>query len=756
MSDPSKYSTPSARDKFKDLCKFWETISQGSSPQPSRSTTPAISNRHGSSPDPTAILPSDAGSAPRHADNAEDSLTGGGTTKTDKSKNYAVYVCSTTNAQNYSETQSSTLSVAISKHDTSTIQQAKTVAQSHCKRVHKGADLSTGGHRAKIDKSKTVQSTPETQSGTISISKHDTSAIQPAKTITWSNCKRADNAEEVLKGGHTTKTNKSGSTKPAGRTYYVNAFGGTGGAGGSGGARGGRGGTGKGPEFNIKDSNVHVTDPEATALWSIEKKLTGNVATQYKFTDQSKSLCAPGTRVKIQATILKWLSPEPGTRRRIFWITGIAGSGKSTLSATIVDKLRERGMPVAAQFFISRNIPETIAPTKLVPTIALQLASFSPTAASIIEAALKDSLPGTQEEQIKELLLAPIWELSKSCDLVIIVIDALDELLNAAKSVPEILSKVTPLGCDLPDNVRFLITSRPEHWADISRSKSLNLKVFKQHPLMTESSVVEVHNFIVERMQEITPNEPGWENWPDPKELQTLSDKANGLFHYAATALHWIEDQICNNGKACQNTVFAQFTLLGIGALEALYMVILTSFEDIAEDLNKTRDKQAQGLLKRQRKNRLCGFQHVIGTILVLEQPLTISQIIALLANVPNFDVGHFLWHMRSILVPGTATSFEEATPQMHKSFRDYIMDGHAPAEFHIHMGHAHFGTAKSCLEVIVKAGDQSDIDVRYPVKHWAEHLRMAVEGGATWEDERIWNLLGLMVEEAVFNIWEE
>ncbi|KAJ6479786.1 hypothetical protein C8R45DRAFT_832730 [Mycena sanguinolenta] len=280
-------------------------------------------------------------------------------------------------------------------------------------------------------------------------------------------------------------------------------------------------------------------------LKSIKEKLAHHVATQYKFTDQSKSLCAPGTRVEIQKAILEeWLSPQPGTKERIFWITGIAGSGKSTLSATLANNLRKKGIPVAAQFFISRNVPETIDPNNVIPTIALQLADFSPAAARMIEATLKDGLPGSQEEQIRELLLAPIQEICKSCNRVVILIDALDELLHASKSVLKILSTIAPLDCDLPDNVRFLVTSRPEHWADISRSKNLELKVFKQHLLKTESSMWEVQNFIVARMQEITPDEPGWENWPDLEELQNLSNKVNGLFHYAATALHWIEGQI--------------------------------------------------------------------------------------------------------------------------------------------------------------------------------------------------------------------
>ncbi|KAF8177894.1 hypothetical protein K438DRAFT_1844807 [Mycena galopus ATCC 62051] len=272
---------------------------------------------------------------------------------------------------------------------------------------------------------------------------------------------------------------------------------------------------------------------------------------------------------------------------------------------------------------------------------------------------------------------------------------------------------------------------------------------------MTESSVKEVHQFIVARMKEITPSD--WDDWPTREQLAALSEKANGLFHYAATALQWIEQQIAEDGETCQNTVFNQFTLLGIGQLNRLYQLILTSFEDIAEDLDKVTDMREQAVRKLRRNNRLCGFQHVIGTILVLRNPLTISQIIALLANIPkeNFDVRHFLQQMRSILIPGTTTIFEKATPQMHKSFRDYIVDLHAPAEFRILTGHAHFVTAQSCLEVIVQAGSQSDVDVKYSVQHWCKHLRMAVEGSITWEDGRMWNLFEQMMEEAVVDVWK-
>jgi nucleoside-triphosphatase THEP1 len=482
-------------------------------------------------------------------------------------------------------------------------------------------------------------------------------------------------------------------------------------------------------------------------LQSIKEKLANHITTQHKFTDQSKSLCAPDTRVEIQRDILEWLSPQPGTNERIFWITGIAGSGKSTLSATLVDNLRKEHTPVAAQFFISRNIPETTNPDKIIPTIAQQLAESSPAAAHIIHDKLKYGFPSSRKEQVEELLLAPIRELSKSGNAVIILIDALDELGNAADSVKEILESIAPRGCDLPDNVRFLITSRPEHWAVISSwvnivgDRTLELAVFEQHALDTESSVNEVHKFIIARMKEITPRD--WDGWPTQDQLLQLSTKADGLFHYAATALQWIQQQIRRKGTVSRNQVFEKFAQQGIGQLNDLYKLIVTSFDDPTEDTDW-------------RARQVRTFRHVFGMILVLYKPLTIRQIIALLADIPedDFDVKNFLQQMCSVLIPGTTTLFEEAIPQIHKSFRDYIMDGSAPEAFRILMGHAHFVTARSCLEVIVKAGSQADVVVEYSVQHWYKHFQKAIEGGVTCEDERMWNLFGEILEEAVIGIW--
>jgi hypothetical protein len=101
---------------------------------------------------------------------------------------------------------------------------------------------------------------------------------------------------------------------------------------------------------------------------------------------------------------------------------------------------------------------------------------------------------------------------------------------------------------------------------------------------------------------------------------------------------------------ASRKQVFEKFTQMGIGQLEDLYRLILMSFEDI--------DGSAQDA--DWRASQLWGFRHVIGTILVLNEPLTIRQIVALLANIPedNFDVANFLQQFHSVLIPGMITLF--------------------------------------------------------------------------------------------------
>ncbi len=176
------------------------------------------------------------------------------------------------------------------------------------------------------------------------------------------------------------------------------------------------------------------------------------MAHRVRYEEQNKAFCAPNTRVGILKELERWAT-ELSDDQHICWIAGIPGSGKSTIAATIARSLKNRDV-LCAQYFISRNVPDSTDPQRLFPTIAQQLAE-SPAAARVI----RDELRGTSadtlaKEQAMALLLKPIQAASRPSGTLVIVIDALDELQSAGtEDVPSILSSIAS---QFPKNAKRL------------------------------------------------------------------------------------------------------------------------------------------------------------------------------------------------------------------------------------------------------------------------------------------------------------
>ncbi|KAJ7886509.1 hypothetical protein B0H13DRAFT_1473714, partial [Mycena leptocephala] len=242
-------------------------------------------------------------------------------------------------------------------------------------------------------------------------------------------------------------------------------------------------------------------------------------------------------------------------------------------------------------------------------------------------------------------------------------------------------------------------------------------------------------------MDEIVPKEQEWDGWPEDSELQKLSKQANGLFHYAATALNWIEGEIKELKTDCKESVLQDVTKEGMGELNDLYKLILSSFDNP----KRSKDKRAK---------QMQGFRQVMGTILALQKQLASRQIIALCDNIPGFGVRNVLERFQSVLFPSMTRPFEEAKSQMHTTFRDYMLESAEP-RFQILAGDAHSMAMECCLENIIKAGSsQSDLDCDYSVQYWHLHLQKAVEKQASWDHNKMQILFEQMVEAGITTVW--
>ena len=89
---------------------------------------------------------------------------------------------------------------------------------------------------------------------------------------------------------------------------------------------------------------------------------------------QNEPYCLPDTRVDILCQIMEW-SADP-CQKTIFWLSGMAGTGKSTIARTIARNLTEQKR-LAASFFFSRGQGDLSHTGKLFSTIARQFAATS-------------------------------------------------------------------------------------------------------------------------------------------------------------------------------------------------------------------------------------------------------------------------------------------------------------------------------------------------------------------------------------------
>ncbi|KIK66270.1 hypothetical protein GYMLUDRAFT_157970, partial [Collybiopsis luxurians FD-317 M1] len=150
----------------------------------------------------------------------------------------------------------------------------------------------------------------------------------------------------------------------------------------------------------------------------------------------ARRFCNPGTRTQILEDIEEWATPSNPFnpfKASGYWISGMAGTGKSTIAMSICQKLKAKGI-LAGSFFCSRQIPECRDYKLIIPTLSWQLAESSRAFADALNTALSQRLNlATKKpaEQVKYLLIEPWKKVSdifqrEQC-VPVFVLDALDE-----------------------------------------------------------------------------------------------------------------------------------------------------------------------------------------------------------------------------------------------------------------------------------------------------------------------------------------
>jgi hypothetical protein len=145
--------------------------------------------------------------------------------------------------------------------------------------------------------------------------------------------------------------------------------------------------------------------------------------------------------------------------QRIFWLNGLAGTGKSTIAQTFAEITFAEGK-LGASFFCSRDLKDRSNIQAIFPTLAFQLAyRYLPFREQLLRTLWAN--PGIGQEslcsQLEKVIVGPFKATSIST---LIIIDALDECkdIEPASAILSVLSRYVD---EIPE-VKFFITGRPE------------------------------------------------------------------------------------------------------------------------------------------------------------------------------------------------------------------------------------------------------------------------------------------------------
>ena len=251
--------------------------------------------------------------------------------------------------------------------------------------------------------------------------------------------------------------------------------------------------------------------------------------------------CLRGTRTDVLWQIDHWLMNVRD--QRVFWLNGLAGTGKSTIAQTFAETSFASGK-LGASFFCSRDFEDRSDIRAIFSTLAFQLAYRYPPFRKELLPTLKANPDIGRESlcsQMENLLVGPLKATGIST---LIIIDALDECKDE-EPVSAILSALSLFMDRIPE-VKFFITGCPEPRIRSGfRLASLRpiTSVLNLHDVERCSVDDDIRLFFRIRLGDIAKNRSDCnltENWPSSYGIDILCGKTAGLFIYASTIVEFI------------------------------------------------------------------------------------------------------------------------------------------------------------------------------------------------------------------------
>ena len=409
------------------------------------------------------------------------------------------------------------------------------------------------------------------------------------------------------------------------------------------------------------------------------------------------------TRVRILSETADWIK-DPDSLQ-IGWITGMAGTGKTSIAKTVCEQASvDTEIILGGSFFCSRSTG--LAAQRdircVIPTLTQLLARDCVDFRLALAETIHDDIQHKEvTAQVEYLLRAPLSAIRNAGAPILFVIDALNEcggetadgMLDdtqchaAVTSMLEALVSLTRSEPKLP--IKFLVTSRPESQIrDTSISNDKLSQILRLHSVNATEVNADIRRYITTTLDAKLSSKPKLRASITDSDVEELVGICDGLFVVAATAI----EHTFGVGTAAAVAKFKRLLNSSRDGLSDRATAPLDHmYEMILYEAAREEDPRATELLT---------LQRVLASLLSTRMSFSVTALADLLGMEP-YKVRVSLSRLHSVVhvpedddMPGLRT--------VQASFGDYLYS-RAPGHIRIPQSLGHKALAHGCLYLMAK-----------------------------------------------------
>ncbi|KAF8536545.1 hypothetical protein BDD12DRAFT_889903 [Trichophaea hybrida] len=425
---------------------------------------------------------------------------------------------------------------------------------------------------------------------------------------------------------------------------------------------------------------------------------------------EHESHCLPETRVDLLQEIMTWSKDPRGAC--IFWLNGIAGTGKSTIGRTVARTWHNQNR-LGASFFFSKGRGDLGHAAKLFTSLTTQLAIALPAIKPYVCKAIEeipDIFQRGLADQWKYLILQPLTnhptEVLPQSEIFMLVIDALDECQgdNDTRLILRLLAEAKTLNAV---RLRIFITSRPEIPTRLGFSAMPGAahQDFVLHNISQSIIEHDISILLHHELENIRTENNIYEGWPGEDTVRLLCQRACGLFIYASTACRFIGDLSWD--PVDRLSLILKDDYVGQSRtreLDAMYTRILTHSIKLGDQYLHDKERLS------------AEFRRIVGSIIILFDTLPVDMLARLL-DITERTVRVRLRCLHSVLDVPDRQGPEFPVRLLHPSFRDFLLRNERCLDHHIWIDEekAHGDLFVSCLKLMSNHLKRDMCNLRLP-----------------------------------------